>query len=51
MANYNLYFKIPSQGLPFKKIVTITVNDSMSIYGLLDIANLHLSNVGILAGV
>ena len=51
MANYNLYFNLPIQGLPFKKIVTITVNDNMSVYGLLDIANLHLSNVGILAGV
>lgn len=51
MANYNLYFNLPNQGLPFKKIVTITVNDNMSVFGLLDIANLHLSNVGILAGI
>lgn len=51
MANYNLYFNLPNQGLPLKKIVTITVNDNMSVFGLLDIANLHLSNVGILAGI
>ena len=37
MANYNLYFNLPNQGLPFKKIVTITVNDNMSVFGLLDI--------------
>lgn len=51
MANYNLYFKIPSQGMDFRKIVTINVSDFMSVYGILDIANLHLSNVGIMAGV
>lgn len=51
MANYNLYFNLPSQGMPFKKIVSINVSDFMSIYGILDIANLHLSNVGIMAGI
>ena len=51
MANYIIYFNLPNQGLPFKKIVTITINDNMSVFGLLDIANLHLSNVGILAGI
>ena len=52
MENFTLYFKIVNYPVPLKKVVTINVNeDTMSVYGLLDIANLHLSNVVVLAGV
>lgn len=51
MEVYDLYFKLANHNLPFKRIVSINAMDSMSEFGLLDIANLHLSNVGVQAGV
>ena len=51
MAVYGLYFKLSNHNLPFKKIVSINATESMSVFSLLDIANLHLANVGILAAI
>ncbi len=51
MAVYSLYFKLSNHSLPFKKVVSINAAENLNVFGLLDIANLHLCSVGIMAAI
>ena len=52
LEKYNLYLKISNAPVPLKKVTTISVNEeTMSVYALLDIANIHLKSVAIMAGI
>ena len=53
MENYTLYFKIVNQNVTFQKVVTLMIPEDKNIepIELLNIANKHLSGIGIMVGI